>query len=73
MPAIVCNAQASVDVSKKAELDSECLRFHEFPERHFERNEVVHHREGTTFLVELLEEFPRVILTHTLIENDCWK
>jgi hypothetical protein len=33
--------QASVrrDVSKKAELDSESLCFHEFPERRFERNE----------------------------------
>jgi hypothetical protein len=27
------------DVSKKAELDSECPCFHQFPERRFERNE----------------------------------
>jgi hypothetical protein len=26
----------------------------------FERNATVHHREGTTFLLELLEEFPQV-------------
>jgi hypothetical protein len=46
MPTIVCNASFQYDVSKKAELDSECLCFHEFPERRFELNEAVHHREG---------------------------
>jgi hypothetical protein len=46
------------DVSKKAEFDSECLCFHELPERRFERNEAVHHHEGITFFIELLEEFP---------------
>jgi hypothetical protein len=30
------------DVSKKAELYSECLCFHEFPERRFERNGASH-------------------------------
>jgi hypothetical protein len=56
-------------VSKKAELDPECLCF---PERRFERNEREHHREGTTFFVELLEEFPRVIRPklHLKIEDN---
>jgi hypothetical protein len=36
------------DVSKKAELYSECLCFHEFPERRFERNEAMHHRKGAS-------------------------
>jgi hypothetical protein len=41
MPAFVYNARCKLqyDVSKKAELDSESLCFHEFPERRFERNE----------------------------------
>jgi hypothetical protein len=34
------------DVSKKAEFDSECLCFHEVPERRFERNEAeVKHKD----------------------------
>jgi hypothetical protein len=38
MPAIVYNtSKLQYDVSKKAELDSECLCFHGFPERGFER------------------------------------
>jgi hypothetical protein len=37
MPAIVCNASFSTtDVPKKAEFDSECLCFDEFPVRRFE-------------------------------------
>jgi hypothetical protein len=41
MPAIIYNT-----VSKKAELDSECLCFHEFLERRFERNEAkIKHRD----------------------------
>jgi hypothetical protein len=61
MPAVVC--KLLYDVSKKAEFCSECLCFHKFSERgpRFERNEVVHHRKGAIFFVELLEEFPRVI------------
>jgi hypothetical protein len=36
MPAIVCKLGHDGDVSKKAELNSECICFDEFPERRFE-------------------------------------
>jgi hypothetical protein len=67
MAVIVCNTWIQHDVSKKPELNSECICFHEFPEWHFEHNKT----EGaasTTFLVELLENFPR--LTHTDLRGD---
>jgi hypothetical protein len=47
LPSFTIQCKLQYDVSKKAELDSECLCFHGFPERGFQRpNETeVKHRD----------------------------
>jgi hypothetical protein len=69
MPTIVCNASFQYDVSKEAELDSECLCFHEFPERRFERNEAVHHREGCRRIARLISSTIRAKLRLKIEDN----